>query len=182
MLRSAVSSMSTFLISNVPRGAREHLGEPLGCPRGSCLALRRPWGAPGGPCLAHRSPRGGPGGCVHAIGGPKGGPKTRQRKPLGAAKACMIANDDGKTNVLLMIFKHDVFRCVFQRRAPGGGGCPVQKNGGFPSLRVPGGSLGGMSSRLVCPWGLQKQWFRFFLAAGGSAWSGQGMYPCKLCV
>jgi len=74
VLRSRVSSMSTFSISEVLRGARERQGEPLGCPGGSCLAHRRPWGGPGGACLAHRSARGGPGERVHEIRGSKEGP------------------------------------------------------------------------------------------------------------
>ena len=75
----------------------------------------------------------------------------------------------------LMIFKNDVFSKEGSR-----GGLPIQKNDGFRALRVPEGSLGGVSSRLVGPWGLQEPWFRFFLAPGGSPWSGQGMYHCKL--
>ena len=74
-----------------------------------------------------------------------------------------------------MILENDVFSKDGSR-----GALPFQKNDGFRALRVPGGSLGGVSSRLVGPWGLQEPWFRFFLAPGGSPWSGQGMYHCQL--
>ena len=99
------------------------------------------------------------------------GPQTRQGGPLGAAKACMIANDDGKSNGFLMILKNDVFSKEGSR-GPG----DKMKNAGFYTLRVPGGVLGGVSSRLVGPWGLQEPSSRFFLAPGGSPWSGQGMH------
>jgi len=76
-----------------------------------------------------------------------------------------------------MIFKNDVFFKVGFR----GGGHKI-KNDGFRALRVPGGFLGGVSSRLVGPWGLQEPWAIFCLAPGGSPWSGQGMYHCQLCL
>ena len=60
------------------------------------------------------------------------------------------------------------------------GGVHTFKNDGFRALEVPGGSLGGVSSRLEGPWGLQEPLSRFFLAPGESPWSGQGMYHCKL--
>ena len=48
-----------------------------------------------------------------------------------------------------MILENDVFSKDGSR-----GALPIQKNDGFRALRVPGGSLGGESSRLVGPWGL----------------------------
>ena len=51
---------------------------------------------------------------------------------------------------------------------------------GFRALEVPGGSLGGVSLRLVGPWGLQEPGGQVFFGARGSPWSGQGMYHCKI--
>ena len=76
---------------------------------------------------------------------------------------------------ILMIFKNDVF---FKESL--GGALPLRGNGGFRALRVPGGFLGGVFSRLGVPGGLQASSSRFFLAPGGSPWSGQGMHHCKL--
>ena len=74
-----------------------------------------------------------------------------------------------------MNLKNDVF---FKESL--GGALPLRGNGGFRALRVPGGFLGGVSSRLVGPWGPPGELVRFFLAPGGSPWSGQGMHHCKL--
>ena len=74
-----------------------------------------------------------------------------------------------------MILENDVFSKDGSR-----GALPFQKNDGFRALGVPGGFLGGVSSRLVGPWGPPGELFRFFLAPGGSPWSGQGMHHCKL--
>ena len=66
------------------------------------------------------------------------------------------------SHCFLMIFKNDVFSKEGSR-----GGVPIQKNDGFRALRVPEGSLGGVSSRLVGPWGLQEPLVRFFVGARG---------------
>ena len=125
--------------------------------------------------MAHRSPRGGPGGCVHAIRGSKGGPKTRQRGPLGAAKACVIANDDGKTGVFLMIFKNNVFRCVFQRRAPGAVGIS-SKTMVFAPWRSLGAPWEACRRALWVPGGSRNHGLVFFWRQGGP------LGAAKVCI
>ena len=92
----------------------------------------------------------------------------------GPRRALDIAFGDPKGENVALVAKRSIF--VFSKDASRGG-VPFQKNDGFRALEVPGGSLGGVSSRLVGPWGLQEPLSRFFLAPQGSSWSGQGMEP-----
>ena len=112
---------------------------------------------------------------MRTIRGPKGGPKTRQGGPLGAAKACMIANDDGKTNVLFMFFKNDVFRYVFQRRAPGSLGIR-SKTMVFAPWRSLGAPWEACRRALWVPGGSRNHHQVFFWRQGGP------LGAAKVCI
>ena len=74
---------------------------------------------------------------------------------------------DPKGENVALVAKRSIF--VFFKGGLQGGGCPFKKDSGFRArLEVPGGSLGGVSSRLVGPWGLQEPGGQVFFGARGS--------------